>query len=156
MKVIPTDKVSLSKGSNNEDPLNSLEHDMTALDIYMAAYEQLNQIYKPDIFNNNFSLEKCSRIVKEIIKSPEIDRALKFILNNLELIDQLCCPVRWHQSMGVLRDLGVTTFVEMGHGEVLSGNLKRSWIGATIVAVSISAAIGGYLLRRKSKKTHHA
>ncbi len=38
---------------------------------------------------------------------------------------QLCSPVRWRQSVQLLVDEGVTTFVELGPGTVLSGMIKR-------------------------------
>lgn len=42
-----------------------------------------------------------------------------------ELINHLTLPVRWYQSIKTLRRLGVTSFIEMGYGEVLSNNLRR-------------------------------
>ena len=38
---------------------------------------------------------------------------------------QLLSPVRWHESMRALLDLGVTAFVEVGSGKVLRGLLKN-------------------------------
>jgi [acyl-carrier-protein] S-malonyltransferase len=49
---------------------------------------------------------------------------------------QLCNPVRWRQSLYTLDEMGVTTFVELGTGSVLSGMTKRTIIGATAVSVS--------------------
>ncbi len=42
-----------------------------------------------------------------------------------EMIEQLCSPVLWLQSMEKLRQEGVSTFIEVGWGKVLSSNLKR-------------------------------
>ena len=39
---------------------------------------------------------------------------------------QLTRPVRWHQSLRRLSDLGFTTFVELGPGNVLTGLVKRT------------------------------
>jgi [acyl-carrier-protein] S-malonyltransferase len=39
---------------------------------------------------------------------------------------QLTRPVRWHQSLQRLADLGFTTFVELGPGSVLTGLVKRT------------------------------
>ncbi|GAB6097128.1 ACP S-malonyltransferase [Desulfatiferula olefinivorans] len=39
--------------------------------------------------------------------------------------DQLCRPVRWYDSMQSLIERGVTTFVEVGPGNVLSGLMKK-------------------------------
>ena len=41
------------------------------------------------------------------------------------LIDQLTAPVRFTQAAGELLRSGVTTFVEIGPGSVLSGLVKR-------------------------------
>jgi len=43
---------------------------------------------------------------------------------------QLCSPVRWRESLTRLADLGVTTFVELGPGDALSGMVKRTVPGA--------------------------
>lgn len=63
-----------------------------------------------------------------------------------ELVEHLCLPVRWRESMEVLKEKGVTRFIEMGHGEVLSDNLQRNLV---IGAISFSVAFAAYLLRRK-------
>jgi len=72
----------------------------------------------------------------QIIRTSEESRA--------ELSDHLDRPVLWHESMQVLRQQGVTRSVEIGYGEVLSNNLKRSLVGTAIAAVSLSAIIGTY------------
>ena len=41
------------------------------------------------------------------------------------LIRQLPSSVRWEQSMHKMKDLGITTFIEIGPGTVLTGLLKR-------------------------------
>jgi [acyl-carrier-protein] S-malonyltransferase len=41
------------------------------------------------------------------------------------LIRQVSCPVRWQASVERMRDDGVTLFVEIGPGKVLSGLIKR-------------------------------
>ncbi len=42
-----------------------------------------------------------------------------------ELITQLCNCVRWRLSVEYMVDAGVSTFIEMGPGNVLSGLVKR-------------------------------
>jgi [acyl-carrier-protein] S-malonyltransferase len=49
---------------------------------------------------------------------------------------QLCSPVRWAQGLGTLEEAGVTRFVEIGPGTVLSGMAKRTVAGATTAAAS--------------------
>jgi [acyl-carrier-protein] S-malonyltransferase len=41
------------------------------------------------------------------------------------LLDQLCSPVRWQESMQTLLDQGFDTFFEIGPGRVLKGLMKR-------------------------------
>ncbi len=63
------------------------------------------------------------------------------------LIGQVSAPVLWEQSMRKLASLGVTRFVEVGPGKVLSGLLKQ--IDSSLVsfqvqdAVSVAATLEG-------------
>ena len=41
------------------------------------------------------------------------------------LIEQVCAPVRWDESIIKMKELGVTRYVEVGPGRVLSGLIKR-------------------------------
>lgn len=73
-----------------------------------------------------------------------------------KLSAQLDHPVRWTQSMAALLDAGVTTFVEVGSGRVLSGLAKKARRDAvtlnvedaaslerTLAALSAAASAGG-------------
>jgi len=42
-----------------------------------------------------------------------------------ELLRQLCCPVQWQKSVEFMMDAGVSTFIEIGPGQVLTGLIKR-------------------------------
>jgi [acyl-carrier-protein] S-malonyltransferase len=50
---------------------------------------------------------------------------------------QLCTPVRWRQSLLNLERDGVTTFVELGPGTVLTGMAKRTVTTARTNSVSV-------------------
>ena len=41
------------------------------------------------------------------------------------LVEQVCAPVRWEESVQAMAGLGVTRFIEIGPGKVLSGLVKR-------------------------------
>lgn len=58
-----------------------------------------------------------------------------------ELLDQICAPVRWVDSVKVMSKAGVTHFYEVGPGKVLSGLVQRIVKGAqTTTAESLLAA----------------
>jgi [acyl-carrier-protein] S-malonyltransferase len=48
------------------------------------------------------------------------------------LVEQVCAPVCWDQSVARMADLGVGHFVEIGPGKVLSGLVKRIVKGSKI------------------------
>jgi [acyl-carrier-protein] S-malonyltransferase len=41
------------------------------------------------------------------------------------LVTQVCAPVRWDESVLKMVELGVSRFIEIGPGKVLSGLVKR-------------------------------
>ncbi|WP_419915937.1 ACP S-malonyltransferase [Candidatus Poriferisodalis sp.] len=57
------------------------------------------------------------------------------------LAQQLTSPVLWRASLHALADAGVTTFVELGPGKVLTGMTKRTHRGATSMSVGTPAEI---------------
>ena len=57
------------------------------------------------------------------------------------LVEQLFSPVRWEQSIGEMIEQGVTTFVEIGPGKVLSGLVKKIDRKVNTIAVSDLASI---------------
>ena len=61
------------------------------------------------------------------------------------LVEQLTSPVRWTASMRTLLERGVTRFVELGPGNVLSGLLKRVERSATGQAVGDVESVRAYL-----------
>lgn len=56
------------------------------------------------------------------------------------LVDQVCAPVRWEQSINFMISEGVERFVEIGPGAVLTGLLKR--ISKEAAAMTVGDADG--------------
>jgi len=57
------------------------------------------------------------------------------------LIRQVSAPVRWQQSVEAMAADGVTTFVEVGPGTVLSGLVKKISKGAQVLSVEDPASL---------------
>ncbi|AYJ90227.1 ACP S-malonyltransferase [Bacillus safensis] len=83
-------------------------------------------------------------------KTPVISNVTANIVTSRDeietkLIEQLYSPVRFEESVERLIDLGVTTFIEIGPGKVLSGLVKKVNRRLTTISVSdqetIEAAI---------------
>ena len=60
------------------------------------------------------------------------------------LVRQVCSPVRWAESMRVLRGLGASQFVEVGPGRVLAGILRRIDRTAQSASASDRASIEAF------------
>ncbi|MDE2578536.1 MAG: ACP S-malonyltransferase [Hyphomicrobiales bacterium] len=60
------------------------------------------------------------------------------------LVEQVTGTVRWRECVGYMAGHGVTRFVEVGSGKVLTGLLKRLAEGATGVAVGAPADVEAY------------
>ena len=58
-----------------------------------------------------------------------------------ELPAQLTAPVRWTESVRYVLAQGVTTFIELGSKDVLTGLLKRIDASATGIAVGTPEAV---------------
>lgn len=52
------------------------------------------------------------------------------------LVEQVCAPVRWDESVLKMQALGVTQYVEIGPGKVLSGLVKRIAKDSTVQNIS--------------------
>jgi len=84
---------------------------------------------------------------KEVEKAPINDPSIPIIGNviaqplntvneiRMDLCAQLTSRVRWTESIQMMIGKGVTTFVELGSGDVLKGLLKR--IDNTVVGISL-------------------
>lgn len=57
------------------------------------------------------------------------------------LVQQVCAPVRWDESVQRMVELGVTRFIEIGPGKVLAGLVKRINKDVGVVNVETSASL---------------
>jgi len=83
-------------------------------------------------------MENASKRLAELLDSIELKDPVIPVVNNadarfftraedikLSLIRQLSNPLLWEDSVKVIKDSGVETFIEVGPGKVLSGLIKR-------------------------------
>ena len=75
---------------------------------------------KPKIDNLNFT-NPIASIISNVTAKPHFNTQE---IKNL-LIEQIESPVRWRESIKIMIELGVTKFIEIGPGKVLSGLIKR-------------------------------
>ncbi|HZH58965.1 MAG TPA: malonate decarboxylase subunit epsilon [Metabacillus sp.] len=54
----------------------------------------------------------------------------------LDIVDNVSCPVQWHNASTVLYENGVRTFIEMPPGNVLSRLAEKAFHDARVVSVS--------------------
>lgn len=66
------------------------------------------------------------------------------------LVEQVTDTVRWRESIAFMREQGVTRFIEVGTGKVLSGLVKRIVEGASAVNIATPADIEAF----KAAETH--
>ena len=58
------------------------------------------------------------------------------------LKEQMTTGVRWRETMHVMKDKGITTMIEIGPGNVLSGLAKRSMKGVLTSQISNASDLG--------------
>jgi len=94
----------------------------------------------------------------EVLESIEISDMFVPVVTNVEasanldksrvrnlLVSQVSAPVRWDESVRYMIGEGVTSFVEIGPGKVLSGLVKR--IDKEVQTTNVEDAQGLYLLQ---------
>lgn len=57
------------------------------------------------------------------------------------LVRQICCPVKWETTIRNMADAGADTFIELGPGKALTGFVKRTVKGVTILNVEDIASL---------------
>jgi [acyl-carrier-protein] S-malonyltransferase len=60
-----------------------------------------------------------------------------------DLERQITSPVRWHQSIVFMVEQGVSSFVEIGPGRILSTQLKRSLPEARVTSINGASTLAG-------------
>ena len=60
------------------------------------------------------------------------------------LVAQVTATVRWRESVTYMSAHGVTRFVELGAGKVLTGLIKRIVDGATTISVGAPADVAAF------------
>ena len=83
-------------------------------------------------------------LVSNVLAQPVTDPAQ--IVRGL--IDQVTGTVRWRESIIFMANAGVTTFYEVGAGQVLSGLVKRIAEGATGIAVGTPEDVASFKAAR--------
>ncbi len=60
----------------------------------------------------------------------------------LELQQQICRCVQWQRSVEFMRGAGITTFIEVGPGNVLSGLITRVFPEASVLNFGDKPSLG--------------
>ena len=105
----------------------------------------------------------ADRLAKDIEATPGRDLAVPLV-NNAEakplqqwgdvkrsLVRQLPSSVRWEESVKAMQGLGVTTFIEVGPGTVLSGLIRRIIPGAVTLNVSDPKSLDATIEKLKAE-----
>ena len=94
------------------------------------------EIMKKKIDETKFKKPKFD-IVSNVTAKPENEPE---VIKNL-LIDQICSTVRWRESIINMSNLGVSNFIEIGPGKVLTGMIKRTLKDANCFSINSIADI---------------
>src|SRR6266699_72447 len=94
-------------------------------------------------------MQPAAEGLARVIKSSEVYDATIPVIGNIhatplieahdireELTQQIAAPVQWIRTIEYLADAGVTTFLEIGPGQALTGMVKRIAKGVTTLNVS--------------------
>ncbi len=103
-------------------------------------------------------MQPASDTMREALSTVPMNRPIVPVIANVtagviiepddikaKLVKQVTGTVRWAESMRFLGDQGITRFVEIGAGKVLSGLVKRIVDGATVQNVGTPEDVKGYL-----------
>jgi [acyl-carrier-protein] S-malonyltransferase len=90
-------------------------------------------------------MDNASKKLSDLLDTVLFNNAIVPVVNNADavflndvtrikesLVRQLNCPILWEDSVRAIIDSGVTTFLEVGPGKVLSGLIRRIDPAATV------------------------
>ena len=91
---------------------------------------------KEKINSINFNSPKVNIINNVTAKSAKESEMIKKLL-----IDQIFSTVRWRESLLTMKNSGISNFIEIGPGKVLTGMAKRTIKGANCFSINTIADI---------------
>lgn len=116
-------------------------------------------------FHSDLMKPAASQLNK-VLSELEFHRASKPILANVTampvldqeeikelLVKQLYSPVRWEESVRAMLDNGVTTFIEIGPGKVLTGLVKKIDRSATVYNIYDLETMTSVIEKLKGEKS---
>jgi [acyl-carrier-protein] S-malonyltransferase len=93
-------------------------------------------------------MDSASKKLSDLLDTLSFNNAIVPVVNNADavfltdvtrikesLVRQLNCPILWEDSVRAIIDSGVTTFLEVGPGKVLSGLIRRIDPAATVSSI---------------------
>lgn len=105
------------------------------------AYKNIaNELEKLDMFEPKFPV--YSNVTGDKFQSLDQIRTL--------LIEQIISPVKWQQIIEKMIEDGITTFIELGAGKVLTGLIKRINPNVNVINIGTSEELKKFLENGKS------
>jgi [acyl-carrier-protein] S-malonyltransferase len=102
-------------------------------------------------------MQPAARAMEEALKGVKLRPPKPPLVANVEaeavtnseairsgLVAQVTATVRWRDSVTYMSAHGVTRFVELGAGKVLTGLIKRIVQGATTLSIGAPADVAGF------------
>ena len=97
--------------------------------------------------NNTEFKDPSTEIINNVSAKPETDSN---VIKKL-LIEQIFSTVKWRESLINMSSTGVTNFVEIGPGKVLSGMVKRTIKGANCFSINSITDIKNFKMNLNNK-----
>lgn len=102
-------------------------------------------------------MQPAADAMKEALATAKLSNALVPVVANVtaqpvqdadtiraQLVQQVTGMVRWRESVDTMTSLGITRFVEVGHGKILAGLVKRLAPDAQMVNVGLPEDLDGF------------